>query len=174
MQTFSHQDLLNLLNEFAFWYQGLAKKGPLPRALSGINTQGEQFLVRLDDLTLTHLERHALISTILREEQAVCYAYGGLAPGRDEQQESAARLTLIVATSEYFVMGEWSVHRSPSVHLEQEELWEGENPEEVPAAWFLTNAVPVGPDAERYRSIWRELRQQAMFLQRPEDPDQSE
>ncbi len=174
MQTFSHQDLLNLLNEFAFWYQSLAKKGPLPRALSGINAQGEQFLIRLDDLTLAHQERHALISTILREEQAICYAYGGLSSGRVEQQNAPGRLTLVVATSAYFLMGEWVVIQKPPIQFEQKELWEGDNPEDVPAAWFMTNAVPVGPDVERYRSIWRELRLQARFLQRPVNSGESE
>jgi len=167
MQAFNHQELLNLLNEFAFWCQALAKKGPLPRALSGINAQGAQFLIRLDGIALRHQERHALISTILREEQTACYAYGGVSQDPDGEQEAAERLTLIVATSAYFVMGEWAIHRTPSIRFEQKELWEGDNPEDVPSAWFLTNAVSVGQDIERYRSIWRELRPQARFLQRP-------
>lgn len=173
MQVFSHQELLNLLNEFAFWYRGMANKGLLPRALSGINAQGEQFLIRLDGITLGHQERHELISTILREEQAICYAYGGASPILDEKEE-AEQLTLVVATSAYFVMGEWAVHRIPSFRFEQKELWEGDNPEEVPAAWFLTNAVSTGQDNERYRSIWRELRLQARFLQRPVNSIESE
>jgi hypothetical protein len=174
MQTFDRQYLLNLLNEYAFWYQSLARRGPLPRALSGINARGEQFLIRLDDIHLGHQERHELISTILREEQAECYAYGGVSSAQASGREGAEQLTLIVATSTYFVMGEWSVYRKPSLRFEQRELWEGDNPEEVPAAWFLTNAATTGSDVERYRSIWRELRPQARFLQRPEESTESE
>lgn len=167
MKTVSHQELLDLLNEFAFWYQELAKKGPLPRALSGINAQGEQFLIRLDNLALEHPERHALIRTILSEEQAVCYAYGGVKHVLRGQQEGTERVTLIVAIRDYYVMGEWAVHRAPSIRLEQRDFWEGDNPKEVPSAWFLTNVVNVGANTERYRSIWRALRPQALFLQRP-------
>jgi hypothetical protein len=174
MQAFNHQELLNLLNEFAFWYQGMAKKGLLPRALSGINAQGEQFLIRLDGITLGHQERHALISTILKEEQALCYAYGGVSQALDGEQEAAEQLTLIVATSTYFLMGEWAVIQKPPIQFEQKELWEGDNPEAVPSAWFLTDAVSVGPDIERYRSIWREMRPQARFLQRPVNSGESE
>lgn len=174
MQAFNHQELLNLLNELAFWYQRMAKRGPLPRTLSGINAQGEQFLIRLDGITLGHQERHALISTILKEEQALCYAYGGVSSVLDSEREGTEQLTLIVATSVYFVMGEWAVHRKPPIRFEQKELWEGDNPEAVPSAWFLTNAVSVGPDIERYRSIWRELRPQARVLQRPLNSSEAE
>lgn len=163
-------ELLELLNEFAVWYRKLAEKGALPRALSGINAQGEQFLIRLDGITLDHEERHGLIHTILEEEKSVCYAYGGVvnAPG-ESQAQGVSRLRLIAATDAYFVMGAWDVIRNESIHYEQTDLWEGDNPEEIPSAWFLTDAVKLGKgDRARYQRIWHELRQQALFMQRPQ------
>lgn len=160
-------DLLELLNEFAYWYRNLAEKGILPRALSGINAQGEQFLIRLDGITLDHQARHQLIHTILKEEQSVCYAYGGPV-GEAGDGRALPNLRLIAATEDYFVMGAWEVEHGHPLRFEQTDLWEGDNPEEIPAAWFLTNAVAVtAADVERYRHIWRELRKQALILQRP-------
>lgn len=159
------QFLLEFLNEFAVWYQNLAAKGALPRALTGIDAQGAQFLVRLDGITLEHEDRHGLVQSILREEGAVSYAYGGPKP----QESTEERLTLIAATGDYFVMGEWKVYHSPEDRLEQTELWEGDNPQEVPGAWFLTEAIrPDKNETARYEKIWRALRQQALLLQRPE------
>jgi hypothetical protein len=164
-------DLLELLNEFAYWYRKLAEKGVLPRALSGINGQGEQFLIRLDGVTLNHQERHKLIHTILKEEQSVCYAYGGVVNAVDgNEAQPTEQLRLIAATDTYFVMGAWEVGLKPSLRFEQTDLWEGDNPEEIPSAWFLTDAIEVSKEeAARYRQIWREMRAQALILQRPQD-----
>jgi hypothetical protein len=167
------EDLLELLNEFAYWYRKLAEKGVLPRALSGINAQGKQFLIRLDGLTLDHQERHKLIHTILKAEQSVCYAYGGVvsAEGGDDAQ-STTQLRLIAATGAYFVMGAWEVGHKPPLRFEQSDLWEGDNPEEIASAWFLTNAVEVSEEeAARYRKIWGQMRDQALILQRPQGAD---
>lgn len=167
MTSFDRQALLDLLYEFAFWYQNLAVKKELPRALSGIDEQGRQFLIRLDGIALDHDERHVLLHTILTEEQSICYAYGGVVQ-RTDQEGGEDQLTLIVATDAYFVMGDWAVKRSPDIELEQTELWEGDNPQEVPGAWLLTDAVEHEKNDEaRYQNIWKELRQQARFLQRP-------
>ncbi len=164
MNRFDHDELVDLLNEFAVWYHRLSEKGLLPRTLSGINDSGKQFLLRLDDVTLSNDERHQLIHTILREEAAVCYAYGGMI-----QQEQGEHLTLVIATEEQYVIGSWQVLREEGIQLEHKELWEGDNPEEVPAAWFLTPAVRVSDaDRLRYQAIWKELSEQAMRMQRPE------
>lgn len=168
MSSFNRQALLDLLNEFAYWYQNLAARDQLPRVLSGIDAQGEQFLIRLDDITLDHDARHGLIHTILTEQRSVCYAYGGVVQMAQRQSGGAEQLTLIVATDAYFVMGDWAVTRSPGIDLDQTELWEGDNPQEVPGAWFLTEAIrPAKNDVVRYLGIWKELRQQARFMQRP-------
>jgi hypothetical protein len=163
-------DLLELLNEFAYWYRKLAEKRILPRALSGINAQGEQFLIRFDGVTLDHHERHKLIHTILKEEQSVCYAYGGVVNElKESEAQSAAQLRLLAATHAYFVMSAWEVEFRPSFRFEQTELWEGDNPEEIPSAWFLTDAIEVSKEeAARYKAIWWEMREQALVMQRPQ------
>jgi hypothetical protein len=164
MNSFDHEELIDLLNEFAVWYHRLSEKGLLPRTLGGINAAGQQFLLRLDDVTLNNDERHQLIHTILQEEEAVCYAYGGLV-----QQEDGEYLTLITATAEQYVIGSWLVLRGAGIQLVHKELWEGDNPEEVPAAWFLTQAVSVSDgDLRRYQAIWKALSEHAMRMQRPD------
>jgi hypothetical protein len=164
MNQFDHNELVDLLNEFAVWYYRLSEKGLLPRTLSGINASGQQFLLRLDDVTLSDNERHQLIRTILQKEDAVCYAYGGLI-----QQEDGEHLTLVTATADQYVIGSWLVLREEGISLEQRELWEGDNPAEVPAAWFLTAAVSVSDeDRSRYQAIWKELSEHAMRMQRPD------
>ena len=65
MTLLSHDVLLNFLDEFAFWYQNMAQKESLPRALSGIDKQGRQFVIRLDGIALSHEQRHGLIRVIL-------------------------------------------------------------------------------------------------------------
>jgi hypothetical protein len=164
-----HEQLLGFLNEFAFWYQQMGQKGELPRALSGFNAAGEQFVIRLDGVALSHKERHGLIRTILSQEQAICYAYGGLMKPAETTDE---QLTLIVATSGYYLVADFELIQGGEVLLEQRDLWEGDNPAEVPSAWFLTDAIEVtDADRQRYQNIWQELRHQAMFLQRPVVPD---
>jgi hypothetical protein len=165
MDPVDHQFLFEYLNEFAFWYQNMASQSGLPRALSGINKSGGQFVVRLDGVVLTHEERHGLISIILEQEGASCYAYGGMLRPEGEDED---RLILIVASHDYYLMSSFTVDQDKAT-LHQRELWEGDNPQDIPGAWFLTGSIQVSDaDRTRYQLIWQDLRQQAMFLQRPE------
>ncbi len=46
--------LADLFDEYTAWYLDLAEEyGTLPRSISGVNTNGEQFIYLLDDLDIT-------------------------------------------------------------------------------------------------------------------------
>jgi len=156
--------LFEYLNEFAYWYQQMARKGELPRALSGVNASGEQFVVRLDGLVLPDEERHRLIRCILLQEESTSYAYGGRLVQADRTEDV---IVLITASKDYYFMSTFELIQDEQVFLKQTDLWEGDNPADIPGAWFLTNAVSLNDqDSLRYQSIWQDLRHQAKFLDR--------
>ena len=164
MSTTDPEQLFEYLNEFAYWYQQMARKGELPRALSGINASDEQFVVRLDGLVLPDEERHRLIRCILLQEASVSYAYGGRLVQADRAEEVIA---LITASKDYYFMSTFELIRDDQVFLKQTDLWEGDNPDDIPGAWFLTHAVSLNDqDSLRYQSLWQDLRHQARFLDR--------
>ena len=166
-------DLIHqLFEEYTLWYANLIKdSGRLPRSVSGVSEDGNQFTLIVDGLDFNHIERHNFIKSVLESEQSIAYAYGSLMmTGTDKKDEFEERLVIIAANSQHYVWGEWRVFRNSdgdAIGLQHSSTHEGDDPDDNPGAWFLTNALSFSKkDRVKFEGIWKHLREDAQFRNR--------
>jgi hypothetical protein len=166
------ENLLNALySEYVQWYIEIANKGGhIPRSISGVDKNGNQFIFVLEGFNLDHIERDNFIKVILKEELSTHYAYGTLMNAfNDESEMLEEELNVITASAERYIYGVFTVLRSESgsMELKSKGVWEGDDPENYPGMWFLSNP-PVLPDVDlkKYVKMWKASRNEAFFKQR--------
>jgi hypothetical protein len=157
----------SLFDECIQWHLNMANEHhAVPRTLTGINSDGQQFRVILDGLHLNHLEIAGLIKTALMFEEAVAYSYSRLVGSPDGTVE----LEVISSSSKSFICGFLPVTRDSSgeiFSLNLNNRNHGNDPENYPGAWFLTDAFKVTEeDVLRYRELWLAIRLEAKFQSR--------
>jgi hypothetical protein len=165
-------EVRELFNEYALWYATLARDhGSLPRSISGVSPDGKQFIALLEGMSLDHIQRHYFIKRALKLEGANVFAYASLIGTYDEQaQQVDERLQIISGNNERFLRGEWNVYRDSEgsvLSIEPLQQHEGSNPQDLPGAWFLTDALTITADeTHRYDAIWYAMRSDVQFRDR--------
>ena len=77
----------NLGVEICIYYRTLAlEHGKIPKVFTLVKEDGHQFLFFVDDLQMEREEESDFLTFIVKEENAVCYARGGLFVQENEQQ----------------------------------------------------------------------------------------
>ena len=77
----------NLGVEICIYYRTLAlEHGKIPKIFTLVKEDGHQFLFFVDDLQMGRGEESDFLAFIVKEENAVCYARGGLFVQENEQQ----------------------------------------------------------------------------------------
>jgi hypothetical protein len=77
----------NLGVEICIYYKTLALEyGKIPKVFTLVKEDGHQFLFFVDDLQMGREEESDFLTFIVKEEDAVCYARGGLFVQENEQQ----------------------------------------------------------------------------------------
>jgi len=77
----------NLSVEICIYYRTLAlANGKIPKVFTLVKADGHQFLFFVDDLQMGREEESDFLAFIVKEEDAVCYARGGLFVQENEQQ----------------------------------------------------------------------------------------
>jgi hypothetical protein len=77
----------NLGVEICIYYRTLALEyGKIPKVFTLVKEDGHQFLFFVDDLQMEREEESDFLTFIIKEENAVCYARGGLFVQENEQQ----------------------------------------------------------------------------------------
>jgi hypothetical protein len=77
----------NLGVEICIYYRTLALEyGKIPKVFTLVKEDGRQFLFFVDDLQMEREEESDFLTFIVKEEDAVCYARGGLFVQENEQQ----------------------------------------------------------------------------------------
>jgi hypothetical protein len=167
--------LADLFEEYSEWYSNLANEnGVLPRSISGVSEGGRQFIYLIDDLELHHMVRNKYIRFVLEEQQAVAYAYGGLAlRGDSEAGEIEEVLDVVAADSKHYIMGQWRVVRGDGgkvVDLRHMGTREGDDPEKQPGSWFLSGSLRfTDHEKVKYGSIWEAAKPKVIFTDRNAD-----
>src|SRR5687768_10073888 len=74
--------LNQLASDHALWYRQFIRTHlRVPKAVSGVATNGGRFLFildALDSLKIDHMQRHKFVKVLLEQERAASYAYGTL------------------------------------------------------------------------------------------------
>jgi hypothetical protein len=176
MESIESRELLaDLFEEYSEWYLRLASEnGILPRSISGVSKEGQQFIYVIEELELHHMARNKFIRFVLDEQESVAYAYGGLAlRGDSDLGEIEEVLDVVAADSKQYIMGHWRVIRGDDgkvTGLQHMGTSEGEDPEKYPASWFLTGAIRF-TEAEKvkYGAIWESAKPDVIFNDRSAD-----
>lgn len=155
-----------LLDEYSVWYASLVKNnGRLPRSISGVSDDGNQFTLIVEGVNFNHVERHEFIKTILEIEKSRAFVYGSLSMTPTDEV-----LDIIAADSQRYIVGTWRVIRASdgrALELQYLHTNEGSDPEKIPGAWFLTNALSISKvDRLKYEDIWKHLSKDAHFRNR--------
>ncbi len=171
----SSELLADLFDEYTAWYLGLADEyGTLPRSISGINPNGEQFIYLLDDLELHHMTRNKYLRFVLDQFGAVMYAYAGIdVRGDSSVAEVTEVLSVVVADENQFLSGDWQVVRGEEgriMDLAERGVRRGSDPGEHPGSWFLTGAVSFSEaENNRFSGLWGEAMPDVIFKDRGEE-----
>jgi hypothetical protein len=173
MQSVDSKGLLReLFEEYSEWYFSVAEEdGVLPRSISGISADGNQFIYLIDGLTLPPLVRNKYLRFILDERQSAVYAYGGVAlRGDSDLGEIEEVLDVVAANTEHYIMGHWKVIRGENGKvsgLKPMGISEGDDLEKHSSTWFLAGAIKFS-DAEKlkYAGIWEEAKPEVLFHDR--------
>ncbi|NTU58647.1 MAG: hypothetical protein HGB00_06980 [Chlorobiaceae bacterium] len=173
MQSISSSSMLaDLFEEYSDWYHTLAEEnGVLPRSVSGVSAEGQQFIYLIDGLELHHMARNKYVRFVLDEHRSVAYAYGGLAlRGDSDQGEIEEVLDVVAADSTHYIMGHWRVSRGADgmiIALQHMGTSEGDDPEKHPSAWFLAGSIRFAdPEKLKFRGIWEQDRPGIIFNDR--------
>ena len=84
----------NLGIELPIYYKTLAlEHGKIPKVFTMVKDDGSQFLFFVDDLGMERKEESDFLTFIVKEENAVCYARGGLFVQENEQQTIEVYIT---------------------------------------------------------------------------------
>ena len=168
----STDSLAELFEEYCEWYLGLAEEyGALPRSISGVNRNGEQFIYLLDDLDLHHMARNKYLRFVLDEFGAESYAYGGIdLRGDSDEADVAEVLNVVAADAGRYISGDWRVTRDDDgrvADLASLGVRRGDDPEEHPGSWFLAGAVRFSEaEKTRFAALWDEAKPGVMFKDR--------
>ncbi len=164
--------LAELFDEYREWYLELAEEhGALPRSISGVTRNGEQFVYLLDDLELHHMARNKYLRFVLEEFDAVAYVYGGIdLRGDSDTVEVAEVLNIVAADAQRYLSGDWRVTRGEDgrvANLAHMETCRGDDPAEHPGSWFLTGSVRFSEtEKTRFAALWNEAKSGVMFRER--------
>lgn len=94
------EDLAWLLaNEFEAWHRNLAEKGIVPRAFTGVTTDGTQAVVILTGLPFDHVQRRDFLIWLCRVEHFATYAYSTRVGIANEAGDEAREALDIYASS---------------------------------------------------------------------------
>jgi hypothetical protein len=159
-----------LADEFEAWHRNLAEKGIIPRAFTGVTTNGNQAVVILTGLSLNHIQRRDFLIWLCRTEGFVGYAYStqvGIANENGETNEaldiyaSSVRLdvskTLLIERHGDGKIGLLPEH-SAALSLDQ---YNG------PFFGLQRRSEAIsGHDEEAFSGLWREMRPKAMWRSR--------
>jgi hypothetical protein len=173
MQTIELRALLaELFEEYSEWYNNLAlENGVLPRSISGVSEEGQQFIYLIDEVDLHHMARNKYIRFVLDENRSIAYAYGGLAlRGDSDLGEIEEVLDIVAADSKRYIMGHWRVIRGSEgqmIGLQHMGTSEGDDPEKHPSTWFLAGAIRFTESEElKYGRLWEQAKPDVIFNDR--------
>ena len=162
----------NLFEEYSDWYVDLADLyGSLPRSISGVAENGQQFIYLLDDLELHHMIRNKFLRFVLDECNAVAYAYAGVEISGDSNLAQVEEvLNVVVADSHRYIIGAWQVIRREDgtvADLRHMGNTQGDDPENHPGSWLLCGSVSF-PEAEsaKFSALWNEVKPGVVFKDR--------
>ncbi|HWR01643.1 MAG TPA: hypothetical protein VN371_07230 [Chlorobaculum sp.] len=180
MPTIESKALLaELFEEYTEWYFTLAEEnGVLPRSISGVSEEGQQFIYLIESVDLHHMSRNKYIRFVLEEHGSVAYAYGGLAlRGDSEQGEIEEVLDVVAADSTSYILGNWRVMRGEEgtiIGLQHMGTSEGTDPEKHPATWFLAGSIRFSePERLKYGSLWEKAKPGVTFNDRNAADDEA-
>ena len=159
----------SLFSQYSGWYSNMVQEyGVIPKSFAGVDNKGQQFISIIEELNLDHVERHYLIKTALAMEKSTVFAFATLVMAMNEGDSTEQeRLQIIVGDAKSFIWGSWAVTRNgdcKAIALHHVSTLEGNDPENYPGAWFLTDALEIPEsDKPRFREIWSQLRKDAQF-----------
>jgi hypothetical protein len=160
-----------LVDEFAVWHRNLAEKGIVPRAFTGVTTNGNQTVVILTGLPLDHVQRRDFLIWLCRTEGFVGYAYSTRVGIVDEKNGEAIESLDIYGSS---------AHLDVSKTLLIEERGDGkiglleqhsaEHPPKPDNGLFFglqrsSREIP-SRDEETFVNLWQEIKPRAMWRSR--------
>ncbi|HRF63147.1 MAG TPA: hypothetical protein PK708_09705 [Candidatus Competibacter sp.] len=153
-----------LFKKYVNQYQAGVAEGRLSKWVIGVTATGQRIEIDLNSLKLGPFEKDKLIKCALEAEGAECYVYATNVRIMDEETHKLSERVLIVcATAADYVGGDWGVMRAADGTMTLKPLgeWSGQDPEQTPGTWFLTDTILLEPDEQvRYAAIWAELRDQ--------------
>lgn len=160
-----------LINEFLAWFSYLAEKGQvLPKVLSGVLANGEQFFLYPYDLPIESSEHLDFMRTVLLEEKAIGFvvSYRFVSYNEDTKLEDERRTFFSGEMGKYFTLevapqegGDWS----SGVKILQKE--QSSDP-----IWFLGDLLTPPKDKEnekKFHLLWNEVRPKIQWMKRDSD-----
>ncbi|ABE61034.1 hypothetical protein Nham_0133 [Nitrobacter hamburgensis X14] len=161
---------LILLNEFSEWYRALAPKGTLPRAFTGVSSNGRQAVIILADLPLDHVQRREFLIWLCRNEKFIAYAYGtrvGIANDSDSFTEG---LDIYASSDRYDASRTLGVERQDGSFIQLTEHSHSLLPSNPANGIFFglqRSNKTIAPDSEvAFLGIWQNLKSKVMWRQR--------
>ena len=167
----SNPDLAEtLLGEFCQWFSNLALLGTvLPKAFSGVNPDGKQFIVALSDLELDTMEHLDFMRYVLHAEKSIAFVF---------KMRMIAQLSKepeIFQEQHQFISGQQGSYHNIGLTSKDGESWESgtiicnESHSKEPEMFFQELLqIPYSPteNDKKYAAIWNSVRDRIKWQSR--------
>ncbi len=160
-----------LIGEFCQWFSNLAVQGTLlPKAFSGINPDGKQFIVILTDLGLDTMEHLDFMKYVLHAEKSIAFVF---------KMRMIAQLSKepeILQEQHQFISGQEGSYHNIGLTSKDGESWESgtiicnESHSKVPEMFFqelLQEPYSPSQSDEKYSALWSSVRDRVRWQDRP-------
>jgi hypothetical protein len=162
---------VDLIAEFVGWFQSLGAKGVVPRAFTGVTTEGKQAVIILSDLPLDHVQRQRFLIWLCRHEAFVGYAYAtrvGIA--NNSGMDISEALDIYASSAAYDGLKTLLIQPDGEGKIRLSNHSEGLLSPETYNGAFLglqrSKEVISSQDQELFAGLWGELKPNAMWRQR--------
>jgi hypothetical protein len=160
-----------LAHEFAGWFRNLSVQGILPRAFTGVTSEGKQSIIILTGLPLDHVQRRDFLIWLCRVEQFVAYAYGTHVGRADDDSNLTEGVDIYASSDSHDVLKTLDIHTLTDGTFE---VLDRRPPIVMSAGTgkgvFLglqrsTNHIS-SDDQSQFRKLWGKMRAKAIWWQR--------
>lgn len=159
-----------LVAEFADWHRNLGGKGVIPRAFTGVTATGRQAVLVLTGLPLDRIQRRQFLIWLCRKEEFVGYAYSTEVGISGQDGAIAEALDIYASSARLDVSKTLLIRRGSDGRISFLDEHEAAFPPKSENGPFFglqrSEEVIPSQNEELFGSLWRELKQKAMWRQR--------
>lgn len=161
---------LVLIGEFSAWFETFGVEGILPRAFTGVTSDGKQAVIILTGLPLDHIQRREFLIWLCRTEGFVAYAYGTQVGIADDTSSFTEGLDIYASSYHYDASRTLGIERQTGGKIRLSEQHRALLPAKPENGLFFglqrsNKSIPANNERV-FQDLWRDLKSKAMWRQR--------